>query len=57
MPKTEEMINRVVNAVFRPGVEYIRVMDWEGKSLPFILADEITIEEKPTLMENKKEKI
>ncbi len=57
MPKPEEIRNRVVNAVLLPDMEYIRVMDWQGKSLPFILADEISIEEKPTPLENNKEKI
>ncbi len=57
MPKAEEIRNRVVNAVLLPEREYIRVMDWQGKSLPFILADEIVIEEKPMALDTKTEKI
>lgn len=57
MRKPEKIAARVVDAVLLPDLDYIRVMDWQGKSLPFILADEISIEEKPTPLENKKEKI
>ncbi len=57
MPKSEEKRKTVVNAVLPSDMEYIRIMDWQGKSLPFILADEISMEEGPNLMENKAEKL
>jgi hypothetical protein len=47
-----------VNAVLGQQTEYVRIVDWEGKSLTFILVDEIRPEEKPTYLgpgEDKKE--
>ena len=38
---------KVVNAVLDREPEYVRIADWDGKSLSFILADEICLEEKP----------
>ena len=38
---------KVVNAVLDRQPGYVRIADWDGKSLSFILADEICSEEKP----------
>lgn len=44
---------KVVNAVLNQEPEYVRIADWDGKSLSFILADEICPEEKPGFSEQK----
>jgi hypothetical protein len=44
---------KVVNAVLDKEPEYVRIADWDGKSLSFILADEICLEEKPGFSEQK----
>jgi hypothetical protein len=44
---------KVVNAVLNREPEYVRIADWDGKSLSFILADEICLEEKPGFSEQK----
>jgi hypothetical protein len=44
---------KVVNAVLNREPEYVRIADWDGKSLSFILADEICPEEKPGFSEQK----
>ena len=49
MPELERALPKVVNAVLGRRPEYIRILDWAGKPLTFILADEIPLEEKPGL--------
>jgi hypothetical protein len=44
---------KVVNAVLNREPEYVRIADWDGKSLSFILADEICLEEKPGFSEKQ----
>jgi len=44
---------KVVNAVLDRKPEYVRIADWDGKSLSFILADEICLEEKPGFSEQQ----
>ena len=44
---------KVVNAVLNQEPEYVRIADWDGKSLSFILADEICLEEKPGFLEQQ----
>ena len=44
---------KVVNAVLDREPEYVRIADWDGKSLSFILADEICLEEKPGFSEKQ----
>ena len=39
---------KVINAILGRNPEYVKILDWEGKSLTFILADEIRPEEKPS---------
>ncbi len=43
----------VVNAVLDRELEYVRIADWDGKSLSFILADEICLEEKTGFSEQQ----
>jgi hypothetical protein len=50
MPEITRTRQKVVNAVLRRQPEYVRIVDWEGKSLTFILADEIRPEEEPTYL-------
>ena len=38
---------KVINAVLDRQPGYVRIADWDGESLSFILADEICLEEKP----------
>ena len=44
---------KVVNAVLHRQPGYVRIADWDGKSLSFILADEICLEEKPGVSEQQ----
>jgi hypothetical protein len=39
-----------------PKSEYVKVADWQGKSLPFILADEVLVKQKPALLDRRKNK-
>lgn len=58
MPEKTRTGQKVVNAVLGRKTEYVRIVDWEGKSLTFILADEIRPEENPAYLgpgEDKKE--
>ena len=48
--------NRVVNAIVDKKPQYVRVADWDGTSLSFILADEICLEEKPALSDQQIDK-
>jgi hypothetical protein len=41
MPELLEPKSKVIHAAIGCKPEYVRVLDWEGKSLTFILADEI----------------
>jgi hypothetical protein len=47
MGELTERKPKVVNAVLGLELEYVRIADWDGKSLSFILADEISLEDKP----------
>ena len=47
MRELTETKKKVINAVLDREVEYVKIADWDGKSLSFILADEIPPEEKP----------
>jgi hypothetical protein len=49
LKKTKGQKGQVVNAMVDKRPQYVRVADWDGKSLSFILADEICSEEKPGL--------
>lgn len=40
----------IVSAVLGQEAEYVRIVDWEGKSFTFILVDEIRPEGKPTYL-------
>ena len=46
MPEMNPARPRVVSAILGPKPEYIEIVDWDGKSLTFLLADEIRLEEK-----------
>jgi hypothetical protein len=47
MGKITNQRNRVLNAILDRNGKYVRAVDGEGKSLTFIMAEEISIEEKP----------
>ena len=53
MLELERVGPKVVNAILGRKPEYIRIVDWEGKPLTFILADEIRLEETPGLGETE----
>ncbi len=44
---------KVINAVLDREPEYVRIADWDGKSLSFILVDEVCLEEKPGFSEKQ----
>ena len=56
MPETQKANRKVVNAMLDKKTQYVRVADWDGKSLSFILADEICSEEKPALSDQQIDK-
>jgi hypothetical protein len=47
MPDLVQTKSKVVHAAMGRTPEYVRVLDWEGKSLTFILVDEIRPPEPP----------
>ena len=46
----------VINAMLAPKAEYVRVADWQGKSLTFVLADEVLVKQKPKLLGRRKKR-
>ena len=56
MSETKKAKRKVVNAMLDKKNQYVRVADWDGKSLSFILADEICLEEKPALSDQQVDK-
>jgi hypothetical protein len=56
MPEIGKSKNPIINAMLAPKAEYVRVADWQGKSLTFILADEVLIKQKPGLLDRRKNK-
>jgi hypothetical protein len=56
MSELKKNNNKVVNAMLDKKPQYVRVADWDGKSLSFILADEICLEEKPALSDQQIDK-
>jgi hypothetical protein len=56
MSELKKTKNKVVNAMLDKKPQYVRVADWDGKSLSFILADEICLEEKPALSDQQIDK-
>ena len=50
MPEITRTGQKIVNAVLGQETGYVRIVDWEGKSLTFILVDEIRPEEKSTYL-------
>jgi hypothetical protein len=56
MPELKKKKGKVVNALVDKKPEYVRIADWDGKSLSFILADEIRLEEKPAFPDKHIEK-
>jgi hypothetical protein len=55
MPELNQVRLKVVNAILGRRPDYIRVVDWEGQSLTFILVDEIRPDEKPGLRATEEE--
>lgn len=56
MSELKKTKRKVVNAIVDKKPQYVRVADWDGKSLSFILADEICLEEKPALLNQQIDK-
>jgi len=56
MAEIKKYKNKVVNAIVDKKPQYVRVADWDGTSLSFILADEICLEEKPALSDQQIDK-
>jgi hypothetical protein len=56
MPELKKANRKVVNAILDKNTQYVKVADWDGKSLSFILADEICLEEKPVLSDQQIDK-
>ena len=57
MPEVTRTKQIIINAVLSPNPEYVRVVDGEGKSLTFILADEIRPEEKLAFLAPQGDKV
>ena len=57
MPKITNQRNLVLNAILDRNGKYVRVVDGEGKSLTFMMAEEITIEEKPDFSKQMMDKM
>jgi len=56
MPEISKPRTPVINAMLTPKSEYVKVADWQGKSLTFILADEVLVKQKPGLLDRRKNK-
>jgi hypothetical protein len=56
MPEIGKSKTPVINAMLTPEAEYVKVADWQGKSLTFILADEVLVKQKPGLLDRRKNK-
>ncbi len=46
MPEMTRTGQKIVNAELGQKTEYVRILDWKGKSLTFILVNEIRPEER-----------
>jgi hypothetical protein len=56
MPEISKPRTPVIHAMLTPKSEYVRVDDWQGKSLTFILADDVLVKQKPALLDRRKNK-
>jgi hypothetical protein len=56
MSELKKTNRKVVNALVDKKPQYVRVADWDGKSLSFILADEVRLEERPALSDRQIDK-
>ena len=56
IPEISKPRTPVINAMLTPKSEYVKVADWQGKSLTFILADEVLVKQKPALLDRRKNK-
>jgi hypothetical protein len=56
MPELDRKKSPIVNAILDPFHPCLQIVDWQGKSLLFFLAKELFREEKPSFLEDEKEK-
>ena len=59
MPEISKARTAAIQAMLTPKSDYVRVGDWQGKSLTFILADDVLAKQKPDLLDrgrNRSEK-
>ena len=56
MPEISKPRTPAINAMLTPKAEYVKIADWQGKSLTFILADEVIVKQKPALSDRRKNK-
>jgi hypothetical protein len=56
MPELNRTEAKVINAVLDREPEYVRIVDREGRSLTFILADEIRPEENPVFLPTEEDR-
>jgi len=54
MPEIAKSRTSVIDPLFCPKAEYVKIADWQGKSLTFILADEVFVKQKPGLLKRRK---
>jgi hypothetical protein len=54
MPEFGKPKTPVINAMLSSKAEYVKLADWQGKSLTFILADEVLVKQKPGLLGRRK---
>jgi len=53
MPEIGKSKTPIINAMLSPKAKYVKVADWQGKSLTFILADELLVKQKPGLLDRR----
>jgi hypothetical protein len=56
MPEISKPRTPIIHAMFTPKSDYVKVGDWQGKSLTFILADDVLVKQKPGLLDRRKNK-
>jgi hypothetical protein len=54
MPEISKTRTPASQAMLTPKSDYVRADDWQGKSLTFILADDVLSKQKPSLLDRRR---
>jgi hypothetical protein len=54
MPEISKPRTPAIQTMLIPKSDYVRVDDWQGKSLTFILADDVLVKQKPALLDRRR---